>query len=67
MLRRPGVKKVIRARDVPVNLNTLLSLMDFGLDDEPMLADKKVCYVGEPVVAVAYESAELRLASVAVT
>ncbi|PWE53225.1 xanthine dehydrogenase family protein molybdopterin-binding subunit [Metarhizobium album] len=54
--RMPGVKKVIRARDVPLNLNTLLSLMDFGLDDEPMLADKKVCYVGEPVVAVVAET-----------
>ncbi|MGB3878352.1 MAG: molybdopterin cofactor-binding domain-containing protein [Shinella zoogloeoides] len=54
--RMPGVRRVIRARDVPHNLNTLLSLMGFGLDDEPMLADKKVAYVGEPVVAVVAES-----------
>ena len=54
--RMPGVKRIIRARDVPNNLNTLLSLMGFGLDDEPMLADKKVAYVGEPVVAVVAES-----------
>lgn len=54
--RMPGVRRIIRARDVPYNLNTLLSLMGFGLDDEPMLADKKVAYVGEPVVAVVAES-----------
>jgi CO/xanthine dehydrogenase Mo-binding subunit len=54
--RMPGVKRIIRARDVPHNLNTLLSLMGFGLDDEPMLADKKVAYVGEPIVAVVAES-----------
>ncbi|MGH6762709.1 MAG: xanthine dehydrogenase family protein molybdopterin-binding subunit [Phyllobacterium sp.] len=54
--RMPGVRKVIRAKDVPHNLNTLLSLMDFGIDDEPALADKKVCYVGEPVVAVVAET-----------
>ena len=54
--RMPGVKRVIRARDVPHNLNTLLSLMGFGLDDEPMLADKKVTYKGEPIIAVVAES-----------
>lgn len=54
--RMPGVRRIIRARDVPHNLNTLLSLMGFGLDDEPMLADKKVVYVGEPIIAVVAES-----------
>lgn len=54
--RMPGVKRLIRARDVPHNLNTLLSLMGFGLDDEPMLADKKVAYIGEPIIAVVAET-----------
>ncbi|MDB5525510.1 MAG: dehydrogenase [Rhizobium sp.] len=54
--RMPGVRKLIRGRDVPHNLNTLLSLMGFGLDDEPMLADKKVAYIGEPIIAVVAES-----------
>ena len=36
--RAPGVKRIIRAADVPVNLNTLLSLIQFGKDDEPSLA-----------------------------
>lgn len=50
--RMPGVRRVIVGRDVPHNLNTLLSLLDFGLDDEPLLATEKVRYRGEPVAAV---------------
>ena len=50
--RAPGVRRVIRAADVPRNLNTLLSLINFGKDDEPTLAEGKVRYRGEPVVAV---------------
>ena len=52
----PGVKRVIRAADVPVNKNTLLSLINFGKDDEPLLAVDKVRYKGEPIVAVVAES-----------
>ena len=50
--RMPGVRKIIRATDVPRNLNTLLSLINFGIDDEPSLAVDKVRYKGEPIVAV---------------
>jgi CO/xanthine dehydrogenase Mo-binding subunit len=50
--RMPGVVRVLTGRDVPRNLNTLLSLLDFGLDDEPLLAERKVGYKGEPVAAV---------------
>ena len=50
--RAPGVRRVIRGADVPRNQNTLLSLINFGKDDEPTLAVDKVRYVGEPVVAV---------------
>ena len=39
--KMPGVIRIIRAKDVPVNLNTLLSLLEFGIDDEPTLAEKK--------------------------
>ncbi|MEM7240086.1 MAG: xanthine dehydrogenase family protein molybdopterin-binding subunit, partial [Pseudomonadota bacterium] len=48
----PGVVRVVRPEDVPHNINTLLSLINFGKDDEPLLAHSKVCYVGEPVCAV---------------
>ncbi len=50
--RAPGVRRVIRGADVPVNLNTLLSLLNFGKDDEPSLATDKVRYKGEPIVAI---------------
>lgn len=59
----PGVVRVVTGADVPTNLNTLLALLDFGLDDEPVLSDKKVAYVGEPVAAViAHTEAEARAA-----
>lgn len=54
--RMPGVVRIVRPADVPVNLNTLLSLINFGKDDEPLLAPAKVAYVGEPVLAIIAES-----------
>src|SRR5256714_918691 len=54
--RSPGVRRIIRGADVPVNLNTLLSLINFGKDDEPSLAVDKVRYKGEPIVAVVADS-----------
>ena len=54
--RMPGVVRIITGKDVPHNINTLLSLLDFGLDDEPLLSEKKVAYKGEPVAAVIAES-----------
>jgi CO/xanthine dehydrogenase Mo-binding subunit len=54
--RSPGVRQIIRGADVPRNLNTLLSLINFGKDDEPTLAVDKVRYKGEPIVAVVADS-----------
>src|ERR1700693_2157757 len=54
--RSPGVRRIIRGADVPRNLNTLLSLINFGKDDEPTLAVDKVRYKGEPVIAVVADS-----------
>src|SRR5664279_3945892 len=54
--RSQGVRRLIRGADVPRNLNTLLSLINFGKDDEPTLAADKVRYKGEPVVAVVADS-----------
>ncbi len=50
--RMPGVVRILTGRDVPKNLNTLLSLLDFGIDDEPILSTDRVRYKGEPVAAV---------------
>jgi CO/xanthine dehydrogenase Mo-binding subunit len=54
--RAPGVRRLIRGADVPRNLNTLLSLLNFGKDDEPSLATDKVRYKGEPIVAIVANS-----------
>ncbi len=61
--RAPGVKRVLRGADVPVNKNTLLSLINFGKDDEPTLAVDKVRYKGEPVVAIIADSEAAALAA----
>ena len=50
--RASGVRRVITSADIPVNLNTLLSLIGFGKDDEPVLADVHVRFKGQPVAAV---------------
>ncbi|MEO9898655.1 MAG: molybdopterin cofactor-binding domain-containing protein [Paracoccaceae bacterium] len=50
--RMPGVRRVATAKDVPNNLNTLLSLINFGRDDEPLCAHDKVRYKGEAVAWV---------------
>lgn len=63
--RMPGVVRIVRGADVPVNLNTLLSLLDFGRDDEPVLATTRVAYKGEPVVAVIAETERQALDAVA--
>jgi CO/xanthine dehydrogenase Mo-binding subunit len=61
--RAPGVKRVLRGADVPLNKNTLLSLINFGKDDEPSLAVDKVRYKGEPVIAIIAESEAAALAA----
>ncbi len=54
--RMPGVVRVVLARDVPNNLNTLLSLINFGKDEEKLIQDTKVAYAGEPVAAIIAET-----------
>ncbi|SLN64165.1 xanthine dehydrogenase family protein molybdopterin-binding subunit [Roseisalinus antarcticus] len=54
--RMPGVQRIVLAKDVPNNLNTLLSLINFGKDDEPLIAGTKVSYRGEAVAAVIAET-----------
>ena len=63
--RAPGVKRIIRAADVPVNLNTLLSLIQFGKDDEPSLAADIVRYKGEPILGIVATSERAALEAMA--
>ena len=44
--------KVLTYDDVPNNWYTVLKLINVGYDDEPVLAEDKVLYHGEPIVAV---------------
>jgi CO/xanthine dehydrogenase Mo-binding subunit len=48
----PGVVKVLTHSDVPNNWYTVLKLIQVGYDDEPVLAEGKVLFKGEPIVAV---------------
>lgn len=50
--KHPGVIRVLTARDVPHNVYTILILIQVGPEDETVLADKKVGWKGEAVVAV---------------
>src|SRR4051812_20361495 len=47
-----GVVKILTYRDVPNNWYTVLKLINVGYDDEPVLAEDKVIWLGEPIVAV---------------
>ncbi len=48
----PGVVRVLTYKDVPNNWYTILKLINVGYDDEPVLAEDRVLYRGEPIVAV---------------
>ncbi len=63
--RMEGVVRVMRGEDVPNNLNTLLSLLNFGRDDEPLISTRKVAYKGEPVLAIVATSDRLARAACA--
>lgn len=50
--KHPGVIRVLTAKDVPHNVYTILILIQVGPEDETVLADKKVSWKGEAVVAI---------------
>jgi len=54
----PGVLRVITHEDVPNNWYTVLRLIGIGPNDEPVLAEDRVLYLGEPIVAVVAETEE---------
>lgn len=53
--KMPGVRGVITHRDVPVNQN---GSGIYGVFDQPVLAEKKVCYRGDAIAVVAAETRE---------
>ncbi|WP_205650479.1 xanthine dehydrogenase family protein molybdopterin-binding subunit [Actinoplanes solisilvae] len=52
----PGVLRVITYRDVPSNWYVVLRLIGIEPNDEPVLAEDRVLYKGEPIVAVVADS-----------
>ncbi|TDD67574.1 xanthine dehydrogenase family protein molybdopterin-binding subunit [Actinomadura darangshiensis] len=52
----PGVLRVITYKDVPANWYTVLRLIGIEPNDEPVLAEDRVLYAGEPIVAVVADS-----------
>lgn len=61
----PGVVRVLTAADIPNNLYTPLKLIGVGPDDEPILAEGKVRYLGDPICAVVAETEAAAYAGVA--
>ena len=47
-----GVVKILTHEDVPKNWYTVLTLINVGYPEELVLAEKKVLWYGEPIVAV---------------
>ncbi|TDV54954.1 xanthine dehydrogenase family protein molybdopterin-binding subunit [Actinophytocola oryzae] len=60
-----GVVAVLTGKDIPNNLYTPLKLIGVTPDDEPVLAESKVRYLGEPIVAVVAETEAAALAGAA--
>lgn len=47
-----GVHRILTHKEVPNNWYTILKLIGVGPDDEPVLAEDRVLYQGEPILAV---------------
>jgi CO/xanthine dehydrogenase Mo-binding subunit len=52
----PGFVRALTYKDVPKNIYTILTLIGVGPDEEYVLAENRVRYVGEPIAAVIAES-----------
>ena len=55
-LKVEGVVRVITSKDVPNNWYTILKLIGVGPDDEPVLAEDRVLFMGEQICAVIAET-----------
>ena len=55
-MKVPGVVRVLTWKDVPNNWYTILKLIGVGPDDEPVLADGKVQFYGQPIFCVSIKA-----------
>ena len=60
-LKVPGVVRVLTYKDVPNNWYTILKLIGVGPDDEPVLAEDRVRFMGEQICAVLADSPQAAL------
>jgi CO/xanthine dehydrogenase Mo-binding subunit len=60
-LEVPGVLRVLTHKDVPANWYTILRLIGVEPNDEPVLAEDRVLYRGEPIVAIVATSEQAAL------
>lgn len=63
----PGFVMALTHKDVPNNIYWILRLIGLGPDDEPVLAQDKVRYLGEPIAAIIAESEAAAMEAVAKT
>ena len=61
----PGFVRVLTHEDVPKNIYTILTLIGIGPDEEYVLAEDKVRYIGEPIAAIIAESEEAAMEAAA--
>jgi CO/xanthine dehydrogenase Mo-binding subunit len=64
-LEIPGVVRVLTHEDVPNNWYTILRLIGVEPNDEPVLPEDRVLYMGEPIVAIVATSEAAALAGAA--
>jgi CO/xanthine dehydrogenase Mo-binding subunit len=60
----PGFVRAFTHQDVPKNIYTILCLIGVGPDEEPVLAEDKVLYQGEPMAAIVAETEEAAMEAV---
>ena len=60
----PGFVRALTYKDVPKNIYTILTLIGVGPDEEYVLAEDKVRYIGEPIAAIIAESEEAAMEAV---
>ncbi len=60
----PGFVRALTYKDVPKNIYTILCLIGVGPDEEPVLAEDRVLYRGEPMAAIVAETEEAALEAV---
>jgi CO/xanthine dehydrogenase Mo-binding subunit len=60
----PGFLRALTHKDVPKNIYTILTLIGVGPDEEYVLAENRVRYIGEPIAAIVAETEDAAMEAV---